>query len=322
MEATKPRLGRGLDALISGDNGNGHGPARLEIGRIQQNPYQPRKQFDDDELAQLAESIKAHGILQPLVVRASGETFQLIAGERRLKAAQLAGLAEVPVHFVEFDDQQVFEAALAENIQRTDLNPIEKAIGFKDYLDRFGHTQDQLAAKLGIDRTSVANLIGLLNLAPTVQDAVRIGQVSLGHAKVLKGIADADRQAALCKQVVAPVPVRPGVGGADQGTGRGPDRGREAGEGGRRQAGEDGPRQRPGERPPAEAGRPRRHQGEGPGQGPDRPRVRDQRRLRTADHGTSEVALRLANRNAPPARPKYRTGGLHSWYPESDPPPR
>ena len=202
MDATKPRLGRGLDALISGDNGSGHGAARLEVGRIQQNPYQPRKQFDDDELMQLAESIKEHGVLQPLVVRASGETFQLIAGERRLKAAQLAGLAEVPVHFVEFDDQQVFEAALAENIQRSDLNPIEKALGFKDYLDRFGHKQDQLAAKLGIDRTSVANLIGLLNLAPMVQDAVRIGQVSLGHAKVLKGIADADRQSALCKQVV------------------------------------------------------------------------------------------------------------------------
>lgn len=203
MEATKSRLGRGLDALISGGNEPiPSGVARLEIGQIQQNPYQPRKQFDDDELLQLAESIKEHGILQPLVVRANGEQFQLIAGERRLKAAQLAGLTQVPVHLVEFNDQQVFEAALAENIQRSDLNPIEKAQGFKEYLDRFKMNHEQLAAKLGIDRSSVSNLLGLLNLVADVQSAVRLGQISLGHAKVLKGITDPARQSALCKQVV------------------------------------------------------------------------------------------------------------------------
>lgn len=202
MEATKARLGRGLDALISGgaDPINA-GAAKLDIAQIQHNPYQPRKQFDDDELLQLAESIKEHGILQPLVVRANGAQFQLIAGERRLKAAQLAGLTQVPVHLVEFNDQQVFEAALAENIQRADLNPIEKAQGFKEYLDRFKMSQEQLAAKLGIDRTSVSNLLGLLNLVPDVQAAVRLGQISLGHAKVLKGITDAARQASLCKQI-------------------------------------------------------------------------------------------------------------------------
>ncbi|MCZ2342243.1 MAG: ParB/RepB/Spo0J family partition protein [Bacteroidales bacterium] len=203
MEATKARLGRGLDALISGGNDPiPTGAAQLAITQIQHNPYQPRKQFDEEELLQLAESIKEHGILQPLVVRANGEQFQLIAGERRLKAAQLAGLTQVPVHLVEFNDQQVFEAALAENIQRADLNPIEKAQGFKDYLDRFQMSQEQLAAKLGIDRTSVSNLLGLLNLVPEVQSAVRLGQISLGHAKVLKGITDAARQTSLCKQVV------------------------------------------------------------------------------------------------------------------------
>lgn len=200
MEATKQRLGRGLDALISGNDKLA--AARLEVDKIQQNPYQPRKQFDDDELMQLAESIKEHGVLQPLVVRAHGEQFQLIAGERRLKAAQLAGLTEVPVHFVEFNDQQVFEAALVENIQRTDLNPIEKAQGFREYLGKFGLSQEQLAGKLGIDRTSVSNLLGLLHLADDVQAAVRNGQISLGHAKVLKGISDLARQSALCKQVV------------------------------------------------------------------------------------------------------------------------
>lgn len=204
MEATKPRLGRGLDALLNGADAPppGSAPARLAIAQIDHNPYQPRKRFDDDELAQLTASVKEHGILQPLVVRAVDGKFQLIAGERRLKAATTAGLAEVPVHVVNFNDQQVFEAALVENIQRSDLNPIEKASGFKDYLERYGVSQEQLGAKLGIDRTTVANLIGLLNLAPEVQDAVRLGQVTLGHAKVLKGIADPARQAALCKQVV------------------------------------------------------------------------------------------------------------------------
>jgi ParB family transcriptional regulator, chromosome partitioning protein len=203
MEATKPRLGRGLDALLScGEGAANHHPPRLAVGLIEHNPYQPRKRFDDDELAQLTTSIREHGVLQPLVVRAIDGKFQLIAGERRLKAAQAAGLEDVPVHVVEFNDQQVYEAALVENIQRSDLNPIEKAAGFKDYLDRYGMTHDQLGAKLGIDRTTVSNLLGLLNLAPDVQDAVRLGQISLGHAKVLKGIADHARQSQLCKQIV------------------------------------------------------------------------------------------------------------------------
>lgn len=201
MEATKPRLGRGLNALI-GEPPAGGLPTALAVGLIQANPFQPRKQFDDDELLALSESIRNHGVLQPLVVRKAGDAYQLIAGERRLKAAQLAGLAEVPVHVVTFDDQQTFEAALAENIQRSDLNPIEKAQAFKDYLDKFGLTQEQLGVKLGLDRTTVSNLVGLLNLATDVQDAVRLGQISLGHAKVLKGVADAERQSALCRETI------------------------------------------------------------------------------------------------------------------------
>ena len=204
MDATKPRLGRGLDALLNSTDSHATTTIanKVAVEQIQLNPYQPRKRFDDEELTQLADSIRNHGILQPLVVRACDGGYQLIAGERRLKAAQLAGLTEVPVHLVEFDDQHVYEAALVENIQRADLNPIEKAQGFKDYLERFQMTQDQLATKLGIDRTSVTNLLGLLNLPEDVQDAVRLGQISLGHAKVLKGIADPARQSALCKQVV------------------------------------------------------------------------------------------------------------------------
>src|SRR5204863_2597366 len=149
------------------------------------------------------ESVRTHGVLQPLVVRRVGDGFQLIAGERRLRAARDAGLDEVPVHLVSFDDQQVFEAALVENIQRSDLNPIEKAQGFKDYLDRFELTQEQLAGRLGLDRTTVSNLVNLLDLPLEVQEAVRRLQISLGHAKVLKGVANSDRQIAICREIIA-----------------------------------------------------------------------------------------------------------------------
>lgn len=204
MEATKPRLGRGLNALLGDVNaGQDARPlGKLPPAKIQFNPYQPRKRFDEDELKSLVESVRAHGILQPLVVRPAGDGFQLIAGERRLRAAQNLGLAEVPVHIVNFNDQQVYEAALVENIQRSDLNPIEKAVGFKDYLDKFGLTQDQFAARLGLDRTTISNLLGLLNLPAEVQEAVRLGQLSLGHAKVLKGVAAPEQQIQLTRETI------------------------------------------------------------------------------------------------------------------------
>lgn len=200
---TRPRLGRGLTSLL-GDNGDTPIGARatLAVDQIQTNPYQPRKLFDDDEIGHLSDSIKAHGVLQPLVVRPIGDQFQLIAGERRLRAAQVAGLREVPVSIVNFDDQQVFEASLVENIQRADLNAIEKAHGFKEYLDRYQVTQEQLAQRLGMDRSSVSNLVNLLHLPEEVQSAVRQNQISLGHAKILKGLPDGARQIELCKEVV------------------------------------------------------------------------------------------------------------------------
>src|SRR5204862_3122943 len=184
----KRRLGRGLDALIGGSEAAIAEPpsentTEVAVGKIEQNPFQPRKSFDKDELASLSASVKEHGVLQPLVVRAVGEQFQLIAGERRLRAAQDAGLATVPIRIVDFNDQQVLEAALVENIQRADLNPIEKAQGFKEYLTRFNMTQEQLATRLGMDRTSICNLVNLLELAEEVQEAGRLGQISLGHAR-------------------------------------------------------------------------------------------------------------------------------------------
>jgi ParB family chromosome partitioning protein len=202
----KRRLGRGLEALFGSESGTmltESEPSRIALDRIDHNPYQPRRDFDADELAGLQESIRAHGILQPLVVRSLGDRFQLIAGERRLRAAQSIGITEVPVHVVDFNDQEVLEAALVENIQRSDLNPIEKAQGFKDYLDRFGMTQDSLASQLGLDRSTVSNLVNLLDLPTEVQDAIRLGQISLGHAKVLKGLDDPHTQIALCQEIIA-----------------------------------------------------------------------------------------------------------------------
>ena len=178
-------------------------PGEVAIDRIEQNPYQPRKDFDRDELQSLGESIRNQGILQPLLVRPVGDHYQLVAGERRLRAAQALGLTEVPVHVVEFDDQQTLEAALAENINRADLNPIEKARGFKDYLARFGTTQEQLANRLGVDRTTISNLINLLDLPSEVQEAVRLGQIQVGHAKAIKGLSDPEKQVAMCKEIIA-----------------------------------------------------------------------------------------------------------------------
>jgi ParB family chromosome partitioning protein len=192
--------------LSSGDEGGvaiASAQTRLPVESIERNPYQPRKTFDDDELASLSASIRNHGVLQPLVVRQVGERYQLVAGERRLRAARVAGLESVPVTVVDFNDQQILEAALVENIQRTDLNPIEKAQGFKDYLTRYRMTHEQLAARLGLGRATITNLVALLELPAELQDAVRVGQLSTGHAKILKGISDPARQIALSKEIIA-----------------------------------------------------------------------------------------------------------------------
>ncbi len=198
----KSRLGRGLEALLGEGAVAPNSSQQVPIAAIHPNPYQPRKHIDEDELAKLAESIRTHGVLQPLVVRAVPEGYQLVAGERRLRAAQQAGLHEVPVHVVDLDDRQLFEAALVENIHRSDLNPIEKALSFKEYMERFGLTQDELARRLALDRSTISNLLGLLHLPAEVQDAVRLGQITLGHAKVLKGVLDPQRQIALCKETI------------------------------------------------------------------------------------------------------------------------
>lgn len=200
----KRRMARGLDALMgTTDQDANHPTTDLPIASIQQNPCQPRKVFDKEEQAALSASIRTVGVLQPLVVRAVGDQYQLIAGERRLRAAQEAGLDSVPVRVVDFNDQTAFEAALIENIQRADLNPIEKAQGFKDYLDRFGLNHDQLAQRLGLARSTITNLVNLLELAPEVQEGLRVNQISEAHAKIIKGIKSREQQVAVFKQIVA-----------------------------------------------------------------------------------------------------------------------
>jgi ParB family chromosome partitioning protein len=201
----KTRLGRGLDALFGDDDTTAPSgmQTRIPVGVIEENPYQPRKAFDDDELASLRDSIRTHGVLQPLVVRAVGDRYQLIAGERRLRAARDAGLTAVPVTVVDFNDQQVLEAALVENIQRSDLNPIEKAQGFRDYLTRYHMTHEHLAKRLGLGRATITNLVALLDLPQELQDIVRVGQLTPGHAKALKAISDPARQVAIAREIIA-----------------------------------------------------------------------------------------------------------------------
>jgi ParB family transcriptional regulator, chromosome partitioning protein len=200
----KRRLGRGLDALL-GTEPAAAGGTQLEIATtaIAANPQQPRKNFDQDELSALAASVRTHGILQPLVVRQTGNSYELVAGERRLRAAREAGLTTVPVRVVNFNDQETLEAALIENIQRTDLNSIEKAHGFAEYLDRYKMTHEQLAQRLGLARSSITNLVNLLDLPPAIQDGLRLGQITEAHAKILRGIKDPERQLNMFKQVVA-----------------------------------------------------------------------------------------------------------------------
>ena len=179
-----------------------HFAQQLPVAAIDINPNQPRRTFDESDLQSLRDSIRNHGVLQPLVVRRVGQRYQLVAGERRLRAVRALGLPQVPVQVVDFNDQQVMEAALVENIQRTDLNPIEKAQGFRDYLGRFKMTHEELGRRLGISRTVISNLLGLLDLADDVQTAIRGGALSTSHAKILKGVPDKTLQSKLCKEII------------------------------------------------------------------------------------------------------------------------
>lgn len=173
-----------------------------KLSEIEPNEEQPRKKFDEEELQELADSIKEYGVLQPLLVKKSGDTYQIIAGERRWRAAKLAGLKEVPVIIREYDRQQSVEIALIENVQRADLNPIEEAYAYQLLMQEFGLKQEEIAARVSKNRATITNSIRLLKLAEPVQRLLIDGKISSGHARTLLGIEDPKLQLDIANQIV------------------------------------------------------------------------------------------------------------------------
>jgi ParB family transcriptional regulator, chromosome partitioning protein len=193
---SKRGLGRGIEALITpvAAAEEGDQPAEVQVHDIVPNKFQPRRVFDEEQLNSLAQSIKQHGILQPIVVRPIAAGFELVAGERRWRAAQLAGLTAIPAVVRDYNDKEMTEIALVENLQRQDLNPIEEAQAFQRLMEEFELTQEEVAKKVGRSRPMIANTIRLLNLLPEVQDFVSRGTLSMGQARPLLGLEDAEMQ--------------------------------------------------------------------------------------------------------------------------------
>jgi ParB family chromosome partitioning protein len=191
VSARAPRtasLGRGLAALIPQAVSATPGPAEIPIDRIERNPLQPRTSFADEALTELAASIAAHGVLQPVLVTETLEGYRLVAGERRLRAAQMAGLKRIPAVIRQADDLEQLELALVENLQRADLNAMEAARAYRQLRDRFGLTNEDIADQVGKARPTIANTMRLLDLEPEVQDAIEAGRIGEGHGRALLGL--------------------------------------------------------------------------------------------------------------------------------------
>ena len=205
--ASSKGLGKGLGALL-GDFDEPiqeNSPYKLlPIHKVEPNPDQPRRDFDEEELEALSESISVHGIIQPLTVRELGNSFyQIIAGERRWRAARMAGLSEVPGVIVEADDRKAMELALIENLQRQDLNPVEEAMGYQSLMEEYGMTQEEAAGRVGKSRPAVANALRLLNLCPTVLEMVRNGELTAGHARAILVLKDERKQQQAAQRIHA-----------------------------------------------------------------------------------------------------------------------
>ncbi len=200
----RPALGRGLSALIpdASTTTAREAPTEVDLDLLQPNRFQPRVQFDDDRLAELAQSIKTNGIIQPIVVRRRGKAFEIIAGERRWRAAQLAGLLKVPVLVRDVPDEKLLEVALIENIQREDLNPIDEAQAYQRLAQEFGLTQERIASAVGKDRSTVANFIRLLKLPELVQQRVASGALQMGHARALLALENEAQLIRLAQAIV------------------------------------------------------------------------------------------------------------------------
>ena len=197
-------LGRGLGALLSSDRtiDLGAEPSEVDLDSIVPGPMQPRTHFDEASLQNLADSIKSHGVVQPLLVRRRDSGFELIAGERRWRAAKLAGLTRVPVIVKEVPDDSLLEIALIENIQREDLNPIEEAQAYRKLIETVGLTQEALASRVGRDRSYITNYLRLLRLPDDLQQLVKEGRLSTGHARTLLALSHPDQQRRLARQIL------------------------------------------------------------------------------------------------------------------------
>lgn len=205
--AVKKVLGRGFDAIFADnsveDISSGVSTVKVKLIDIEPNRDQPRKQFDEEALAELSNSIAQHGVLQPLLVRPMPDGgYQLVAGERRWRASRMAGLTEVPVVIRDLTDSQVAELALVENLQRENLNPLEEANGYKELSDRFGYTQEKISEIVGKSRSAVANALRLLNLPESVGEMVSSGSLSMGHARALLSLEDEKIQKEIAELVV------------------------------------------------------------------------------------------------------------------------
>ncbi|MCX7680784.1 MAG: ParB/RepB/Spo0J family partition protein [Anaerolineae bacterium] len=206
MTARRSGLGKGLQALIPVGEAevavSAQGVIEVPLTSISPNPHQPRAPIRDQDLVELAASIQEHGILQPLLVIRAGEGYQLIAGERRWRAARLAGLQTVPVLVKDVAPREMLELALVENLQRADLNPLEEAAAYLQLIEEFGLTQEQVARRVGKSRVAIANTLRLLKLAPVVQEALLAGKISEGHARALLGLEQAEAQEAALRTVL------------------------------------------------------------------------------------------------------------------------
>ena len=202
MAEKRPALGRGLSALIPETSAARHGPQEVDLDLLGPNRFQPRVQFDDTSLDELAQSIRAHGVIQPILVRRHGSRFEIIAGERRWRAAQRAGLLKVPVLVRDVPDDKLLEVALIENIQRENLNPLEEAQGLQRLTQEFGLTHEDAAKAVGRSRSAASNLLRLLNLAEPVQQMLMAGDIDMGHARALLAL-DKARQITHASEIVA-----------------------------------------------------------------------------------------------------------------------
>ena len=222
METKKRALGKGLEQLFNNENldlnsfektvyetATNEEIIDINLSELRVNPYQPRKVFNDEALRDLSESIKEHGVFQPIIVKKSIKGYEIIAGERRVRASRMAGLEKIPAIIRNLNDEQMMEIALLENLQRENLSAIEEAVAYKSMIEKLSLTQEELSKKVGKSRSHITNILGLLRLPKEVQDMVANNKISMGHARVLSKLEDDDKVIEMARQIVErKIPVR------------------------------------------------------------------------------------------------------------------